>query len=152
MSLDLSVLMSEKMSKALLKSVHEFLAVNGFDKDKYGYRSEREGISVDVYINRKPGADGYWEQEAFLGSCHTSYLDTQTVDFRNDISVPQFQNNPFLQNAYQLLAAVLHGLCVRPNPSETRDFGIPGSIVQLFVFSLFYSFLAIFEDRPDPPI
>ena len=62
---------------------------------------------------------------------HTSYLDTQTIHFRNDISVPQFQNNPFLQNAYQLFAAVLHGLCVRPDPSETGHFGIPGFIVQL---------------------
>jgi hypothetical protein len=51
------------MSKALLKSVQDFLVVNGFHKDEYGFRSEREGISVDVYISRKPEADDYWEED-----------------------------------------------------------------------------------------
>jgi hypothetical protein len=74
-----------------------------------------------------------------------------SILFRNGISVPQFQNNPFLQNAYQLFTAVLYGLCVRPNPSETGHFGIPGSIVQLFVFRLLYGFLAILEDHSLPP-
>lgn len=66
MSLDLTVLMRERLSKELTISLHELLKRKGLAKESIGshsyYTSTRENINIDVYINRSPlrDEDRYW--------------------------------------------------------------------------------------------
>ena len=61
MSLDLCVLMPNRISKPLLKSVNDFLLVRGFYKDKYCYVSE--ATNIEVYVTKKPEKEDYWDDE-----------------------------------------------------------------------------------------
>jgi len=62
-SLDLSVLVDKKLSEEQLKSVHDFLRANGFCKDRYGYLSDVDNISLDVYPDSDPEKDDFWTED-----------------------------------------------------------------------------------------
>jgi len=62
-SLDLSVLVDKKLTELQLKSVCDFLQANGFCKDEYGYRSEVDNISLDVYPDSDPEKDDFWTED-----------------------------------------------------------------------------------------
>jgi hypothetical protein len=62
-SLDLSVLVDKKLTEVQLKSVCDFLQANGFFKDEYGYRSEANNISLDVYPDSDPEEDDFWTED-----------------------------------------------------------------------------------------
>ena len=60
MSLDLSVIMDKKFTELQLKSVIDFLQSNGICKDQYGYCSEVDNISLDVYISSDAKNEDFW--------------------------------------------------------------------------------------------
>ena len=60
MPLDLSVLMEEKISSRLKKSIDTFFTANEFYEDDYCYSSADEEIALDVYINSEPEKDEIW--------------------------------------------------------------------------------------------
>jgi hypothetical protein len=67
MSLDLSVLMKDRLTKERLASLHAFLTKEGFRKEKIGtssffYSSTKPNISIDVYLTKAPmKGDDSWE-------------------------------------------------------------------------------------------
>ena len=66
MSLDLSVLMKERLTKERLTSLHAFLTKEGFRKEKIGasffYFSIKPNISIDVYLTKAPmKGDDFWD-------------------------------------------------------------------------------------------
>ena len=66
MSLDLSVLMKERLTKERLTSLHAFLTKEGFKKEKIGasffYLSTKPDISIDVYLTKSPmRGDDSWD-------------------------------------------------------------------------------------------
>ena len=67
MSLDLSVLMKERLTKERLTSLHTFLRKEGFKKEKitgssFCYFSTKPNISIDVYITKSPmRGDDFWD-------------------------------------------------------------------------------------------
>lgn len=63
MSLDLSVLIDKKPTEEQMQAVYDFLQANGFCKDEYGYRSEAENISLDVYPESDPEKDDFWIED-----------------------------------------------------------------------------------------
>jgi hypothetical protein len=67
MSLDLSVLMKERLTKERLTSLHAFLTKEGFKKEKitgssFCYFSTKPNISIDVYLTKAPmKGDDFWD-------------------------------------------------------------------------------------------
>jgi hypothetical protein len=66
MSLDLSVLMKDRLTKERLTSLHAFLTKEGFRKEKIGasffYFSIKPNISIDVYLTKSPmKKDDFWD-------------------------------------------------------------------------------------------
>ena len=67
MSLDLSVLMKERLTKERLTSLHAFLTKEGFKKEKidassFFYFSTKPNISIDVYLTKSPmKGDDFWD-------------------------------------------------------------------------------------------
>ena len=66
MSLDLSVLMKDRLTKERLTSLHAFLTKEGFKKEKIGasffYFSTKPNTSIDVYLTKSPmKGDDFWE-------------------------------------------------------------------------------------------
>jgi hypothetical protein len=62
-SLDLSVITDKKLTELQMKSVIDFLQANGFCKDQYGYRSEVDNISLDVYISSDAENEDFWADD-----------------------------------------------------------------------------------------
>lgn len=58
--MNLSVLMTRKITDSLAASVHEHLMTNGFEGDDHGYHCTTEGITIEIQIERKPEKDTYW--------------------------------------------------------------------------------------------
>jgi hypothetical protein len=67
MSLDLSALLKERLTKERLTSLHAFLTKKGFKKGKIGassffYFSTKPNISIDVYLTKAPTkGDDFWD-------------------------------------------------------------------------------------------
>jgi hypothetical protein len=62
-----------------------------------------------------------------------------------------FQNSKGLsvlpKDGNQFLSTVFNGPRIGPHSFETRNFGEPCPVIQLFAFHLFYGLLAILEDH-----
>lgn len=63
MSLALSVLVDKKLMKPQMKAVCNFLKANRFCKDRYGYHSKADNISLDVYPDSDPEKDDFWKED-----------------------------------------------------------------------------------------
>jgi len=63
MSLDLAVITDKKLSKDQWKAVSDFLKANGFLKDRYGYHTAQENISLDLFIDPKPEKNEFWTDD-----------------------------------------------------------------------------------------
>jgi len=66
MSLDLSVIMKDRLTKERLTSLHAFLTKEGFRKEKIGasffYFSTKPNISIDIYLTKAPlKGNDFWE-------------------------------------------------------------------------------------------
>ena len=66
MSLDLMVVMKERMSKGLKDRVHSLLIKEGFKKDKYGYSSTDDHVSLDVGYSTAANIRWYWTDSILL--------------------------------------------------------------------------------------
>ena len=65
MSLDLTVLIEEKLSKRSIKDINEFLATAGVHKGEDVYESTDDRINVDILIDNNAEKDDYWEESEF---------------------------------------------------------------------------------------
>lgn len=65
MSLDLTVLVKEKLSKKSIKDIIEFLATVGVYKGEYVYESTDDRINIDISIDNNAEKDDYWEEAEF---------------------------------------------------------------------------------------
>lgn len=71
-------------------------------------------------------------------NCHTGYLNTQAVYLGNGLHITELQNDPLLQDGNQFLSTVFNGPRIGPHSFETRNFGEPCPVIQLFAFHLLY--------------
>jgi hypothetical protein len=58
--MNVSVLMTRKITDSLHESIHEYLMNNGFERDDHCYHSTAEGITIEIQIEREPEKDTYW--------------------------------------------------------------------------------------------
>lgn len=63
MSLGLSVLVDKKLTEQQMQSICDFLLANGFHRGQYGYHSETENISLDVFTDSDPETDEFWTDD-----------------------------------------------------------------------------------------
>ena len=60
MSLNLSVITDKKITDELLKSVIDFILVNQFRQNEYGYHSGKDNICINIYTDTEPEKDEFW--------------------------------------------------------------------------------------------
>ncbi|MBT8490967.1 MAG: hypothetical protein KJN62_07955 [Deltaproteobacteria bacterium] len=58
--MNVSVLMTRKITDSLDESVHEHLITNGFERDDHGYHCTTGGITIEIQIETEPEKDTYW--------------------------------------------------------------------------------------------
>jgi len=66
MSLDLMVVMKERLSKDLKSKVHSLLIKERFKKEKNGYYPTDGNISLDIYYSTVKDIQWYWRDSALL--------------------------------------------------------------------------------------
>jgi hypothetical protein len=112
MSLDLTVMMRNPLSKNLFTSLLALLGKEGFEKERLGtsffYESTRKNIHITIYLNKKPlkDDDEYWKG---------AYEDGTGVDFlpKATISLESRHTNRSHLKVYSLakmLARLVGGL------------------------------------------
>jgi len=58
--MNVSVLMTRKITDSLQESVHEHLMTSGFERDDHGYHCTTQGITIEIQIETQPEKDTYW--------------------------------------------------------------------------------------------
>lgn len=60
MSLDLSVVTDKRITAEQMKTITDYLLDNRFSQDEYGFYSEGDKLSINIYPDMEPEKDEFW--------------------------------------------------------------------------------------------
>jgi len=116
MSLDLMVVMKERISKSLREEIHALFIKERFKKDKYGYHSTDGHVSLDVCYSTAADIRWYWTDSVLLA----------TLGFTPEAEINLESRHTQLSHitAYKLakkIATLVEGIIYDPQVGELYD-------------------------------